>query len=155
MAILRAAVVVVALVVTSSVFAADDGGMTCGREMAGDAEVPEKWGRLMSHVATQMHRHAAWVGAATPEARRERDGLERVAAEYQAIADASTRAAAAMRAMRDLPAAPHDPRRLDRAVVATWMRDKIAMQRDFARLLERHATESEEALRDLEVGQRR
>lgn len=63
----------------------------------------------MSHVATQMHRHATWVGTATPATRREHDALERVATEYQAIADAGTRAAAAMRAMRDLPAVPHDP----------------------------------------------
>jgi hypothetical protein len=118
--------------------------------MAGDAEVPEKLGRLWSHVAAQMHRHAAWVGTATPPARREHDGLERVAVEYQAIADASARAAVAMRAMRDLPAAPHDPAKLDRAAMAKWMRDKIAMQRDFAKLLERHAADSELALREIE-----
>jgi hypothetical protein len=118
--------------------------------MAGDAEVPDKLARLMSDVAAQMGRHAEWVGAATPAARRERDGLERVAMEYQAIADAASRAASAMRAMRELPAAPHDPARLDRAAMAKWMRDKIAMQHDFAKLLERHAADSERALRDLE-----
>jgi hypothetical protein len=119
--------------------------------MAGDAEVPEKLARLMSHVAGQMNRHAEWVGDATTAARRERDGLKRVASEYQAIADAATRAAAAMRSMRDLPVAPHDPARLDRARMARWMRDKIAMQLDFAKLLERHAADSQKALQALEA----
>jgi hypothetical protein len=147
---LRALIAAMVVLVSASVMAGDE-QMACGREMAGDAEVPEKLARLMSHVAAQMGRHAGWVGTATPAARREHDAIARVGAEYQAIADAATRAATAMRAMRDLPPAPHDPARLDRAAMAKWMRDKIAMQRDFARLLERHAVESESTLRELEV----
>jgi hypothetical protein len=149
MRLLRAFFAGLVLLTAAAALAGDD-EMTCGREMAGDAEVPDKLAHLMSHVATQMHRHATWVGTATPAARREHDTLERVATEYQAIADAGTRAAVAMRAMRDVPAAPHDPARLDRAAVAKWMREKIAMQRDFAKLLERHAADSETALREIE-----
>jgi hypothetical protein len=149
MQLLRACVYVVLIVTASSAFATDE-QMACGREMAGDAEVPEKLGRLFGHVAAQMQRHAAWVGTATVAARREHDGLEHVAAEYRAIAEAAGRAAVAMRAMRELPASPHDPSRLDRAAMAKWMREKIVMQRDFATLLERHAADSESALRELE-----
>ncbi len=120
--------------------------MSCGKELADDAEVPLKWQALMDHVATNMEAHAAWVGANTDEARAEQDGLVAVANAYRAMADAAGRAAAAMTAMRDLAPAPHDPTRLDRAALGRWMTAKVAMQRDFAALLERHAAASDAAL---------
>src|SRR5580692_6616925 len=94
--------------------------MTCGQEMAADAEVPELLARLMRHVAGNMETHATWVGAGA-----EHDALRIVAREYVAIADAAARAARAMQAMRDIPGAPHDPTRLDRAALARWMGEKI------------------------------
>jgi len=119
---------------------------TCGQEMAASAEVPQKWQALMSHVASNMERHAAWVGGDSPAARRERDALTKVAGDYRAMAEAAGRAAAAMAAMKDLEAAPHDPSRIDRAEQARWMRAKIELQREFAQLLLQHADESEAAL---------
>jgi hypothetical protein len=59
------------------------------------------------------------------------------------MAAAAARAAEAMRSMRDLPAAPHDPAGLDRAAFARWMREKVAMQRALARMLVEHAEVSE------------
>jgi hypothetical protein len=129
---------------------------TCGEELAADAEVPESWSALMRHVAQNMEAHARWVhesrAAVAPEspaaqaADRERDGLLRVARAYHAMADAADRAAEAMRAMRDVPAAPHDPARRDPAGLARWMATKIALQRDFAAMLLRHADQSERIL---------
>jgi hypothetical protein len=125
--------------------------VTCGQEMAADAEVPEKLARLMSHVSSNMEVHAKWVGAG-PSGAPERDSLMVVAREYQAIADAAIRAAAAMKAMKDIPAAPHDPSRLDRGQQALWMRAKIDMQTQFARLLIEHAEASKKALAMMEGG---
>jgi hypothetical protein len=68
------------------------------------------------------------------------------------MADAGGRAAAAMRAMEDLPPAPHDPSKVDHHAQARWMRTKIGMQREFAALLTHHAEESERALAHLENG---
>lgn len=122
---------------------------TCGEEMAASADVPRRWEALMNHVATNMEWHAAWVGVASPAATREHDALLEVAGAYRAMASAAARAAAAMEAMKDLPPAPHDPSRIDRAGQARWMRDKIEMQRAFAALLVRHAEESEQALAEM------
>ena len=122
---------------------------TCGEEMAASAEVPQKWQALMSHVATNMEWHAGWVGVDSPAAKREHDALMQVAAAYRAMADGAARAAAAMAAMKELEGAPHDPARIDRAGQARWMRAKIEMQRDFARLLLRHADESDAALAEM------
>ena len=119
---------------------------TCGQEMAAAAEVPRRWGELMTHVATHMEGHARWVGTDSVAARREHDALMRVAAEYRAIAAAATRAAAAMTAMKALTPAPHDPSRFNATSQARWMRAKVKMQRAFATLLMRHAAESETAL---------
>jgi hypothetical protein len=123
--------------------------LTCGQEIAADAEVPEKLGRLMAHVATNMEVHARWA-ATDPRGTRERDGLLAIAREYQAMADAAMRAAVAMRAMKDLPQTPHDPARLDRAGQTRWMREKIALQLEFARLLVAHAEVSKRVLAQLE-----
>ena len=123
--------------------------MTCGQEMAADAEVPEKLARLMSHVSSNMEVHARWVGSGSGGA-REHDSLMVVAREYQAIADAAIRAASAMKAMRDIPAAPHDPLRLDRGRQALWMRAKIEMQTELAQLLIEHAEASKKVLAMLE-----
>jgi hypothetical protein len=121
--------------------------MTCGEELAADAEVPEALARLMRHVAENMDAHARWVGAtAAPAAARERSGLEAVARAYRDIADASDWAASVMKTMLAVPAAPHDPAELDRAALARWMREKIELQRAFAALLTRHADDSEAAL---------
>jgi hypothetical protein len=125
---------------------ADEDGPTCGQELAAAAEVPLKWQALMDHVAGNMETHAAWVGSAPGAARREHEAMLRVAAAYRAMA------AAAGQEMRDLPPAPHDPARLDRPALARWMRAKIAMQRDLAAVLVRHAEESEAALAEAGSG---
>ena len=122
---------------------------TCGEEIAADAEVPEKLARLMNHVATNMETHATWAGH-TQAGKQERDALMTVAREYRAMADAATRAAAAMLAMKNLPSAPHDPGRLDRAGLVKWMREKIQMQLQFAQLLTQHAEVSKKALAAME-----
>lgn len=70
-------------------------------------------------------------------------------AAYRKIAAAASDAASFMRGQGDLPAASHDPGRLDRQALATWMRTKITMQRDVARLLLEHAAQSERALETL------
>jgi hypothetical protein len=129
---------------------ASDVEQTCGEELAASAEVPEKWAALMAHVAANMEAHATWVGSGTEPARREQAGLLHVAAAYREMAAAGARAAAAMRAMKDMPPTPHDPAKIDRPALAAWMRAKIAMQRDFAALVTRHANESERALAALE-----
>ncbi|HVV48852.1 MAG TPA: hypothetical protein VHG72_06125 [Polyangia bacterium] len=123
---------------------------TCGQEMAESAEVPLRWQALMDHVAANMEAHAASVGTGTPAAAREHAAIRAVAREYRAMAAAAGRAAQAMWAMRDLPAVPHDARKLDRAAQLRWMRRKIEMQRAFAALLARHAEDSEAALAGME-----
>jgi hypothetical protein len=119
---------------------------TCGQEMAVSAEVPLRWQALMDHVAGNMDAHATWVGTATPAAKQEHDALRRVATAYRAMAWAAGSAAQAMQAMKDLPPAPHDPAKRDGAAWASWMREKIRLQRELAALLERHAADSEHAL---------
>jgi RIO-like serine/threonine protein kinase len=128
----------------------DPGEVTCGQELAGDAEVPEKLSALWSHVAANMETHADWVGVQSAAARREHEALSRVAADYRAIAAAADHAAAVMKSMADLPAAPHDPTKLDRAAQAAWMRRKIELQRALARMLIEHADVSEQVLAELE-----
>jgi hypothetical protein len=119
---------------------------TCGEEVATSAEGPEAWRDLMRHVAINLEAHAAWVGSGSPAAREEHDGLRGVAAAYLEMAAAADRACAVMRAMRGVPAAPHDPARRDGAAFVAWMRRKVELQRALASMLERHAAESERAL---------
>lgn len=123
--------------------------VSCGQEMAADSEVPALLSKLMGHVAGNMEAHARWVGAEAG-GKREHDSLVTMGHEYRAIAEAAGRAASAMRAMKDLPAAPHDPARLDRAGQARWMRAKIDMQVELARMLMRHAEASKKVLAELE-----
>ena len=100
--------------------------MTYQEELAAGAEVPERWRDLMRHVAENMEAH----------------GLGRLAHAYRGMADAADEAARTMRAP-DNPA-PADPG--DLAALARWMEKKIAMQRELAALLTRHADESEVVL---------
>ena len=130
----------------------DAQGMTCGQEMAADSEVPEKLSKLMSHVASNMETHANWVGA-EGKGKLEHDSLMAVARDYRVIAEAAGRAAVAMRSMKNIPATTHDQARLDRAGQVRWMRAKIEMQLEFARLLTKHAEVSKKALAEME-GQR-
>lgn len=123
--------------------------MTCGHEIAADSEVPAKLARLMSHVAGNMEAHAKWVGSSVG-GQPEHDGLMAVAREYEAIAAAAERAAKAMKDMRTIPAVQHDPALLDRAGQVRWMRAKIEMQTEFAKLLTRHAEVSKRALAQME-----
>jgi hypothetical protein len=74
------------------------------------------------------------------------EGLKEVALHYRAMGEAAERAASRMRGMRDLPAAEHDPAKLDRVALVVWMRAKIEMQRRCAELLSRHADDSEKVL---------
>jgi hypothetical protein len=124
---------------------------SCGQELAHGAEVPDQLSRLFAHVAENMDVHAEWVGTRSPEASREHDAMRAAAAAYRKIASAASDAASFMRAQRDLPVAFHDPGRLDRQALATWMRTKIALQRSFARLLLEHAAQSERALETMSL----
>jgi len=125
--------------------------MTCGEELAHDAEVPERLGELWEHVATNLAAHAKWVGTATPEAAAEHDALMHVAREYRCIAAAAERAAAIMHGMHDLAPAVHDASRLDRAALAHFIRRKVELQLGLADLLVRHADDSRRALAELEL----
>ena len=122
---------------------------TCGQEIAADSEVPEKLAQLMSHVAVNMETHAMWV-AGSAGGNLEHDRLMVVAREYEAIAAAAGRAASAMKDMRGIPPVQHDPALLDRAGQMRWMRAKIEMQLEFARLLTRHAEVSKKVLAEME-----
>jgi hypothetical protein len=93
----------------------------------------------MSHVALNLDAHAAWVGTETEAARGEQAAMRAVAAAYREMGDAATRAAVLMRSLRDLPPAAHDPARFDRRGFAAWMREKVALQRAMAGMLNRHA----------------
>ena len=124
---------------------------TCGEELARAAEVPDLLGALWSHVASNMVTHAKWVGTATPEAAAEHDALSHLASEYRAIAAAAERAAALMRSLDSLAPAPHDPSKLDRAAQARYMRRKIELQVELAKLLIVHADTSRSALAELEI----
>jgi hypothetical protein len=125
--------------------------MTCGEELARDAEVPELLGQLWEHVATNLVAHAKWVGTATPDAAAEHDALTHVAREYRNIAAAGERAAAIMQSMHDLAPAMHDWSRLDRPALARFIRRKIELQLELAALLQRHAEDSRGALVELEL----
>lgn len=132
----------------------EDESPTCGAELAASAEVPEAWRDLMGHVALNLEAHAIWVGTASPVARAEHEGMLRVAAAYRDMADAADRAAALMRSLQELAAAPHDPAAFDRAGFVDWMRRKIDRQRSLAALLQRHATVSERALEGMSLRDR-
>ena len=127
------------------------GEATCGHELARDAEVPELLGQLMEHVAVNMVEHARWVRASGDAGLAEERGLLEIADRYRSIArSAESAAAAAMRSMREVPAAAHDPELLDRTALAGWMTTKIQLQRGLAQMLLRHADDSEAVLRKLE-----
>jgi hypothetical protein len=123
-----------------------DAEETCGAELSRDAELPQKLGQLMTHVARNLRAHAAWVGTQSAVAKLEHDALQQVAAGYEAISEAASRTAAAMIAMRELPPAPHDPNAFDRTSFVSWMRDKVELQRELAKMLLDHASSSEAVL---------
>ena len=129
----------------------DDEELTCGMELAQNADVPEKLGALMSHVAENLEAHARWVGAASEPAKREHDAMLAVAAAYRAIGTAGRDAAQLMRSLASLPPAPHDPAARDLAAFTAWMKAKVALQREVAAMLLEHADLSERALRQLEL----
>jgi hypothetical protein len=126
-----------------------NGERTCGEELSASAEVPEAIGALLGHVAINLREHAAWVGAGSEAAEREKAALRAVADAYEEIAHASERAAMQMRAFRELSPCPHDAAALDRAKLAAWMRKKLVLQRALAELLLSHARLTEQGLEQL------
>jgi hypothetical protein len=119
---------------------------TCGQELASSAAVPEQFAALFKHVAVNFRDHAAWVGTATAEAEREHDAMLAVALGYEATAESAQRTAVFMRTLAGLPAAAHDPHKMDRAKFFTWMKTKLELQRALAGMLIEHAEQSERAL---------
>ena len=122
---------------------------SCGTELAEGAVIPEQVAVLFAHVAFNLREHAKWVGDASPEAAREHAALIAVADGYEAISAEAQRVCNFMRTLERLPAAPHDPAQQDRKALAAWMQTKVAIQRNFAKLLSEHADQSERALSEL------
>ncbi len=121
---------------------------TCGQELAASAVVPEQFAALFRHVAVNLRDHAAWVGAASASAKREHDAMLDVAHGYDAMSVDAQRTASLMRTLDNLPAAPHDPERLDREKFLAWMKTKIELQRGLAGMLLEHAEQSERVLQE-------
>jgi hypothetical protein len=115
-----------------------------GKELAEGAVVPEQVAVLFAHVAFNLREHAKAVAAASPE----HAALIAVADGYEAISAEAQRVCNYMRTLERLPATAHESSR-DRGALASWMREKIAIQRSFAKLLNEHADQSERALREL------
>jgi tellurite resistance protein len=124
---------------------------TCGQELAEGAVIPEQVALLFAHVAHNMREHARWVGDSNSEAVREHAAMIAVADGYEAISAEAQRMCNFMRSLAHLPAAPHDPATLDKPALVAWLRQKIEIQRTLAQLLSEHATQSEQALRELEL----
>jgi hypothetical protein len=120
--------------------------LTCGQELAASAEVPEAIAALMAHVVLNLRVHADWVGTSSPEACAENEALRAVAEAYEALATAARRAADTMRSFSTLAPVPHDPARFEREPFLAWMRSKVELQRNLARLLLEHAAENERIL---------
>ena len=122
---------------------------TCGQELAAGASVPEQLGTLFKHVAENLRDHAAWVGTTTADAKREHDAMLATAESYELISAKSQQAAAAMRALEQLPAVPHDASKLDRQKLAASMKKKVELQRKLASVLLEHAEQSQRVLEEL------
>ena len=117
-----------------------------GKELAEGAVIPEQVAVLFAHVAFNMREHAKSVGETSPE----HAALISVADGYEAISAEAQRVCNFMRTLASLPATPHDLQLRDRKALADWMQEKVALQRDFARLLNEHADRSERVLRELQ-----
>lgn len=116
-----------------------------GEELAEGAVIPEQVAVLFAHVAFNLRAHAKAISAESPE----HAALISVADGYEAISAEAQRVCNFMRTLATLPEAPHSSPKQDQKALAAWMKDKIAIQRRFARLLNEHADRSERALREL------
>jgi hypothetical protein len=116
-----------------------------GKELAEGAVIPEQVAVLFAHVASNLREHAKGVDAANPG----HAALIAVADGYEAISAEAQRVCNYMRTLERLPATPHDASARDRKALASWMQEKVAIQRSFAKLLNEHAEQSERALREL------
>lgn len=122
---------------------------SCGKDLAESAGIPEQFGVLFAHVAQNLRAHAAWVGTDTAEGKDEHDAMLEVARAYEAIRSQTDRTAALLRALARLPAAVHDPEKMDKAALSEWMRRKVEIQRSLAAALSEHAEQSQRALEAL------
>lgn len=131
----------------------DDLEESCGQELAASAMVPELVGALFQHVATNLRRHALWVGTSSPEAEREHHAMNSVAQGYDTLAAEARRTANLLRTLKDLQPTAHDPKGWDLGEFATWMHTKVELQRELAKLLLEHAEQSERVLEQLQRSQ--
>ncbi|HTU63906.1 MAG TPA: hypothetical protein VMF89_35820 [Polyangiales bacterium] len=115
-----------------------------GKELAEGAVIPEQVAVLFAHVAFNLREHARGLDDASPG----HHALIAVADGYEAISAEAQRVCNYMRTLDSLPASHAAPAR-DRSALASWMRENVAIQRHFAKLLNEHAEEAERALREL------
>lgn len=116
-----------------------------GKELAEGSVIPEHVAVLFAHVASNLREHAKGINAENPG----HAALIAVADGYEAISAEAQRVCNYMRTLEYLPATPHDASARDSSALASWMQEKVAIQRSFAKLLNDHAEQSERALREL------
>lgn len=86
----------------------DEQPATCGEGLSANAVVPEKLGIFIGAMAELLQNHMRALDRSDPNARLEREAYEELVKQQRAIASSLSALAAAMRAYRNLPAAPHD-----------------------------------------------
>jgi hypothetical protein len=121
----------------------------CGAMMKDTAKLPAKFAELMTAIADGQTAHANWVGMGKDAASQaEAAAIKKIAQDHRDLAAAAKKAAADMEAAATLTPAPHDPAKMDQKAMQEQMTKNLALEREMANMMLKHADESEKMMKD-------
>jgi hypothetical protein len=124
----------------------------CGAMMKSVIPLPTKFAELMTAVADGMDGHAAWVGASKDKnAKAEAAAMKKLAKDHRDVAKQMAKIVADMEAGGKLGPAPHDMSKMDPKMAESGMK-QIALEREMAALMTKHADETEKMMKDMAGG---
>jgi hypothetical protein len=122
----------------------------CGAMMKQTAALPKKFAELMTAVTDGMTAHANWAAMnKDPKSQAEAAAMKKIADDHRALAAAATKAASDMEAAGTLQPAPHDRSKMDPKAMADQMTKQIALEREMANMMLKHADEGEKMMKEM------
>ena|SRR5688572_11080530 len=122
----------------------------CGAMMKSLVPLPTKFAELMTAVADGQTAHANWVGMSKdPKATAEATAVKKIADDHRALAAAAKKTAADMEAASTLQPVAHDKTKMDPKAMQDSMTKQIALEREMANMMLKHADESEKMMKEM------
>jgi len=125
--------------------------LTCGKGLAHNAALPAKLGELTAAVAENLEVHMNALDLEDPNAKKEKEAYQKLAAAFREIAMQLVATANHMNGYRNLASATHSKKAMIDPKVRISFQKLMGVEQELSELIEERKHENEEILATMKI----